>query len=236
MNRETLLMNMYRDMLKALEPEDWWPASTPFEVTVGAILTQNTNWGNVEKAIRNLKQADVLNPRAMAALSEEELAQLIRPSGYFRIKAKRLQALLEFIFSFAGDSPADHALCQLHFLAAKEPEELRPALLAVKGIGPETADAILLYALHKPGFVVDTYTHRILTRHGLIPEEAQYGEIQDFFMDVLCPDVALFSEYHALLVRVAKNWCRKRKPHCASCPLKGYLPPLSPLAPLAPPA
>ncbi|MDY7000156.1 MAG: endonuclease III domain-containing protein [Thermodesulfobacteriota bacterium] len=215
MNRLSLLLNMYGTMLEDLGPSRWWPGETPFEVAVGAILTQNTNWQNVEKAIKNLRQAQVLTAQKLYRLPEENLADLIRPAGYFRIKAGRLKHFLEFLKNECG--------FELSALASQDLETLRPKLLNVKGIGPETADSILLYALNMPSFVVDAYTCRVLHRHSLIPEDAPYEEIRSFFMDVLDPDTDLYNEYHALLVRVGKNWCKTKKPLCGQCPLNTYL-------------
>ena len=215
MQRNTLLLTWYRTMLDALGPSRWWPGETPFEVAVGAILTQNTNWGNVERAIANLRRADALTPEAMAALPAPELAELIRPAGYFRIKADRLRHFLAFLEREAGPDAGS----RLRGLPVQDPQTLREKLLQVKGVGPETADSILLYALGLPTFVVDAYTRRILSRHGLLPEDVPYEELREYFMDVLDPDPALFNEYHALIVRVGKNWCRKREPLCAACPL-----------------
>lgn len=215
MNREKLLLEMYEAMLAALGPSGWWPGRTPFEVAVGAVLTQNTNWKNVEKAIAALDGAGALEPRAMAALAPARLAELIRPSGYFQVKQARLRALLEFLDAECG---YDFAA-----LARRGLDELRPALLAVRGVGPETADSILLYALDQPTFVVDAYTRRILSRHALIPGDVPYEEMREFFMDALTPDTALYNEYHALIVRVGKDWCRKAAPRCEGCPLEPFL-------------
>ena len=195
-------------------------------VAVGAVLTQNTNWGNVEKAVGNLRAVDALTPEGMARLTADELAECIRPSGYYRVKAGRLLNLLAFL--------REECSHDLAALAARDLEELRPLLLAVKGIGPETADSILLYALNKPTFVVDAYTKRILNRHALIvdcvdrlqrsfTQDAGYEEIREFFMDALDPAPGLFNEYHALLVRVAKQFCIKKAPHCDGCPLQPFL-------------
>lgn len=215
MNRRSLLLNMYDAMLGALGPSHWWPGETPFEKAVGAILTQNTNWGNAARAIANLKQAKVLAPAALLAMPDTQLAELIRPAGYFRLKAARLRNFLHFLRSEAGLSmPA---------LAEKGLATLRPKLLEVKGVGPETADSILLYALGLPTFVVDAYTRRILSRHGLIPEDAGYDEMRDLFMDSLDPDPGLFNEFHALLVRVGKDSCRTKAPLCPACPLSPFL-------------
>jgi len=215
MSRETLLLSMYEAMLAQLGPSHWWPAETPFEMAVGAILTQNTNWKNVEKAIDNLRAEDALTPAAMAALPVDELARLIQPSGYFRVKAQRLKDLVAFI--------NEHADGELETLAGRGLDELRPLILSIRGVGPETGDSILLYALNEPSFVVDAYTRRILSRHGLLPEDTHYEEVREFFMDVLDADPALFNEYHALIVRVAKDWCLKKAPRCETCPLKEFL-------------
>jgi len=211
----TLLMHFYETLLASLGPSRWWPGETPFEVCVGAVLTQNTNWSNVQKAIDNLKSRDLLYPEKMASLEEQVLAELIRPSGYFRIKARRLKNLLELLrLECAYD---------LSVLGLRDMQQLRSKLLQVKGIGPETADSILLYALEKPSFVVDTYTRRILNRHFLVHEDIDYHELRDFFMDRLPLDVAIYNEYHALLVRTGKEWCRKNNPRCDECPLGSYL-------------
>ena len=215
MTREALLMAMYQAMLDAKGPSGWWPAQTPFEMIVGAVLTQNTNWGNVEKALDNLRGADALSPGGIEALGGDELADLIRPSGYYRVKAVRLKALVARLREECGHD--------LDELARRPLDDLRPALLEVKGVGPETADSILLYALEKPSFVVDAYTKRILSRHALIAEDAGYDEMREFFMDVLEPDVALFNEYHALIVRVGKAHCAARTPKCDGCPLQPFL-------------
>jgi endonuclease-3 related protein len=215
MQRKSLLMNMYGAMLDALGPSHWWPGETPFEIAVGAILTQNTSWSNVSKAIANLKEAGVMDAAAMYALSLEELAELIRPAGYFRLKSKRLHHFLAFLRSS----------CRFNMdqLRSRDMDQLRQGLLGVHGIGPETADSILLYALKQPTFVVDAYTARICHRHGLLPEDISYEELRAFFMDVLTCDVHLFNEFHALMVRVGTTWCKKRKPLCATCPLSPFL-------------
>lgn len=215
MDREALLLDMHQAMLEALGPSGWWPADGPFEVAVGAVLTQNTAWSNVEKAIANLRDAGALSPRSMDGLTPERLADLIRPSGYYRIKALRLKALLSFLREECGHD--------LEALALRDTRDLREALLAVKGVGPETADSILLYALEKPTFVVDAYTKRILGRHALIAEDAGYEEMREFFMDVLAPDTALYKDFHAQIVRVGKDWCLKKAPRCAGCPLARFL-------------
>ncbi len=216
MTRERLLMTMYHSMLERLGPSHWWPGDSPFEIIVGAILTQNTSWTNVERAIANLKERDALSPHALRSMPEHDLAQCIRPSGYHNIKAKRLHALMHWLRDFCEDDITN--------LATREPEEARTLLLRVSGIGPETADAIALYAAGLPTFVVDAYTHRLCTRHSLLPEDVRYDELRAFFMDVLPPDAPLYNEYHALIVRVGKEWCHKRAPRCEVCPLSPYLP------------
>jgi endonuclease-3 related protein len=196
-------------------PQHWWPGDSPLEIMVGAVLTQNTNWENVEKAIANLKAADLLDLRRLAELPTGMLAELIRPSGYYNLKAVRLHNLLRAI-------TAEHDSLESFFAADRD--ALRETLLAVKGIGPETADSILLYAAGKATFVIDAYTHRLLLRHGIIWEETDYHDMQELFLDNLPEDIALFNEYHALIVRVGKEFCRKTKPRCAECPLGELLP------------
>ncbi|MEK7288734.1 MAG: endonuclease III domain-containing protein [Planctomycetota bacterium] len=208
------LLDMYQKMQDALGPMHWWPGETPFEVIIGAILTQNTNWTNVEKAIKNLKAARKLDPNEIHQLSEAELAQLIRPSGFFNVKAKRVKTFINWLFSrYEGD---------LTYLFDRGLPALREELLSIKGIGPETADSILLYAGNLPTFVVDAYTYRIFSRHGLIPEESSYDEMKDFFEENLPQDVQLYNEYHALLVNIGKRYC-KPKQSCEQCPLKEFL-------------
>jgi endonuclease-3 related protein len=207
------LEKIYRRMLEHFGPQHWWPGDTPFEIMVGAILTQNTNWQNVKKAIANLKEADLLSLPAMAALEKEELAGYIRPAGYYNIKAGRLQNLFTMI--------AEQWDNDLEYLLQQPAVVLREQLLSVKGIGPETADSMVLYASEQPIFVVDAYTHRILSRHEIIPEEYDYFQIQEMFMDNLEENTALFNEYHALLVQVGKHFCKKSKPQCKDCPLSG---------------
>lgn len=216
MDRQDLLLAYYGTMLDALGPSKWWPGQTPIEIALGAILTQNTNWSNVEKAMANLRDRDLLDARALAALPEAELAELIRPSGSYRVKAKRVRNFLAFL--------DDRADLDLERLKAQDTASLREDLLGVSGIGPETADSILLYALDHPSFVVDAYTRRILNRHMLVPEDIGYAELRAFFMDVLPPDTRLFNEFHALVVRTAKTWCAKKRGHCDDCPLAVFLP------------
>lgn len=215
MGKKKILLSMYEAMHEAFGPMHWWPAKSDFEVMVGAILTQNTNWKNVEKAIANLQNAKALTPQAIHDLASGALAELIRPSGYYNVKALRLKNLVAFL--------QKHYSFNLQKMAEEDVEVLRSGLLGVQGIGPETADSILLYALHKPVFVVDAYTFRILNRHGLMHEDATYYDMQHFFMDALEPDVPLFNAFHAFLVRVGSRFCKKREPLCATCPLSPYL-------------
>lgn len=210
------LRNYFEKALQDLGPQKWWPGETPFEVCVGAILTQNTSWTNVEKAIANLKNRGVLSPHGMYALPPEDLAALIKPAGYFNLKTKRLRNFLKFLIEeYDGD---------LERMKGEGASSLREKLLSVRGIGPETADSILLYALEKPVFVVDAYTRRIFLRHGAISEEADYHEIQDHMTRHLDTDAATFNEFHALIVNVGKNWCKSRGPDCEHCPWKPFLP------------
>ena len=207
------LLDIYRILFDHYGPREWWPAETPFEVVVGAILTQNTAWRNVEMAITNLKQFGPLAPEALFRLPEETLAEAIRPSGYYRQKGKRLRNFLAML--------SDQFDCRLEALFDLPTETLREELLALSGIGPETADSILLYAAGRPVFVIDTYTIRILSRHELLPEETSYAEAQQWVTDHLQEDVQLFNEFHALLVNVGKDFCRPR-PKCSGCPLEGF--------------
>ena len=214
---------VYRRLFDAFGPQHWWPGQSPFEVMVGAVLTQNTSWQNVERAIRNLRDADLLEPHALYDVPAEELEELIRPAGYFRVKARRLHSLLEFLVE-RFDASLD-AMFRL------ELGELRRQLLDVHGIGPETADSILLYAGGLPSFVVDAYTHRVFARHGWIGFDADYHQIQDFLQSELPQEVQLYNECHALLVRLGKDYCRKAKPKCVECPLREMLPSGEPLEP-----
>jgi endonuclease-3 related protein len=208
------LLSIYEILNAHFGDLHWWPADDPFEVMVGAILTQNTAWTNVEKAIAALKERRLLSPGALSRLGEETLAGIIRPSGYYHIKAKRLKAFVRFFLDeYEGSVEA---------MSAGELPLLREKLLLVPGIGPETADSILLFACQKPLFVSDAYTRRILRRHRLIPEDADYDQIQNLFMANLPPDVSLFNQFHALIVQTGKIFCRKT-PQCDPCPL-GILP------------
>lgn len=207
----------YRALHARHGPQHWWPGDTPFEVMVGAVLTQNTAWSNVEKAIANLKAARALRCGAMLKLGDAELAELIRPAGYFNVKAKRLKHLCAFL-------RAEGAMGRPERLRERAPlPELRRRLLAVHGIGEETADSILLYALGLPSFVVDAYTRRIFGRLGLLRGGESYGEVQAEFEAALPRDVALYNEYHALIVQLGKSVCRPR-PRCGECPLGAVCP------------
>ncbi len=207
---EALVRDVYERLAERYGPRGWWPADGPFEVIVGAILTQRTAWTNVEKALANLKRADALSPAAMRALSVAELAELIRPSGFYRSKARKLRAFLEMLDAgFEGD---------LERLLATPREELRRALLATYGIGAETADAILVYAARQPFFVVDAYSRRTFSRLGVLPGRDTYDAWQRLFESSLPPDVALYGEYHALIVEHAKDVCRA-EPLCDRCAL-----------------
>ena len=212
MTNSAILKKIYDRLYSTYGPCNWWPGDSPFEVIIGAILTQNTNWTNVEKAIRNLKDANVFTPDKFFKIEITKLAELIKPAGYFNVKAKRIKKFINWLFeNYDGD---------LTQMFAQSLGTLREELLSVNGIGPETADSILLYAGNKPTFVVDTYTYRILSRHDLIPEDSTYDDIKDFLEDNMPEDVKLYNEYHALLVQIGKEFCKpKRK--CENCPLNG---------------
>jgi endonuclease-3 related protein len=213
-DKKKILLDLYNRLYKALGPRHWWPGDSGFEVAVGAILTQNTAWRNVTKAIRNLKNKGLLSPEALYHIPVEGLASEIRSAGYYNIKALRLKHFVQFLFRESAGN--------LDRLFAEDVDTLRSKLLSINGIGPETADSILLYAGNKATFVVDSYTKRILFRHSLIPEGASYDEVRDFFMDCLEPDAAMFNEYHALLVHLGHTFCAKRSPKCSGCPAKGW--------------
>lgn len=213
---------IYRRLLSAYGPQHWWPGDTPLEMIVGAVLTQNTNWSNVAKAIDNLREEGALNAAALHSLPHEELADLIRPAGYYRLKAARLKNFLALLFERFDGS--------LDEMFALPLDELRELLLGVNGIGPETADSILLYAGGLPTFVVDTYTHRVFKRHGWIEDEADYHALQEHLTAGLERSAPLFNEYHALLVKVGKEHCGT-KPKCQGCPLEALLPASGPHMP-----
>lgn len=210
---------LFEALFRRWGPQYWWPARTPFEVIVGAILTQNTAWTNVERAIARLRAARRLSPRALRAAPPAELAELIRPAGYFNVKERRLRAFLDRLFAdFDG---------RLDRLFALETPRLRETLLSIPGIGPETADSILLYAAGRPVFVVDAYTRRALVRHGWAAPRAPYDELARFFTDRMPRDTQRYNEYHALIVRLGKEQCRTR-PRCEDCPWRFALPPGGP--------
>lgn len=211
-NRDRI-MAIYERLLDHFGPQHWWPGETPCEVMVGAVLTQNTNWSNVSRAIDNLKRENLLTCKALLDLDRTSLAELIRPAGYYNIKADRLGNLLIML--------RDRYDADLDFFLSQPRETMRQRLLEVKGIGPETADSIVLYAAGLPIFVVDAYTHRIFSRHGMVPEETSYEEMQEIFTDALPEDAALFNEYHALIVKTGKEYCRKKNPRCNDCPIQG---------------
>ena len=202
------LLQVYNRMLAGHGPQHWWPGDTRFEVMVGAILTQATAWSNVRRAISNLISADALSPQALRHLEERELARLIYPSGYFNSKARKLKALVEYLGHRYGDD--------LDAMSHQNTGVLRSELLSVYGIGEETADDILLYAMNKPVFVVDAYTRRIFYRLGLAPDRGPYSSYSSLFTDHLPTDGRLFAEYHALIVRHGKEVCKKR-PLCQGC-------------------
>ena len=204
------LTELYNELYSFYGPQHWWPGDTQIEIAVGAILTQNTAWSNVEKAICNLKKHNMLNAELIYELPVDRLAALIRSSGYYNIKAKRIKAFIEFLFGKYDGS--------MMSMKEQQTEMLRMELLAINGIGQETADSILLYALNKPVFVVDAYTKRILSRHGIMDLNDPYKEYQKRFHHDLATDVTVFNEYHALLVRVGKEYCGAR-PLCKGCPL-----------------
>jgi len=205
------LQNIYHQLMDAYGPQHWWPAQEPFEVMVGAILTQSAAWLNVEKAIANLKAAKALSPQALRRCSLPEIATLIHPCGYYNAKARKLKSLAHWLGEYCDDN--------LGRLFADSAEQLRQQLLSIWGIGQETADSIILYAANKPVFVIDAYTRRIINRIGLAPDSNSYTAYQSLFMDNLPADAGLFNEYHALLVYLGKNVCRSR-PLCWQCCLR----------------
>ncbi|MEA3305348.1 MAG: endonuclease III domain-containing protein [Candidatus Omnitrophota bacterium] len=205
------LIGVYNALYGHFGPQYWWPARTKFEIITGAILTQNTAWPNVEKAIKNLAGQKLLNPVAIKNIKKKKLAILIKPSGYYNIKAGRLKNFVNFLFKKYNGS--------IKKMFRENTESLRKELLDVKGLGRETADSILLYAGKKPIFVIDAYTRRILSRHHIIHDSSDYDSVQRLFMDNLPLQEPLFGEYHALLVKLAKDIC-KSKPECLACPVR----------------
>ncbi len=212
MTNSERIRKFYQSLHKKFGPQGWWPGESALECILGAVLTQNTSWKNVEKAIDSLKRENLISVEDLSLIHTNELAELIRPSGYYNQKAIKIKNFISFLVDeFSGS---------LDNMFATERLQLRKKLLSIKGIGPETADSIMLYAGGIPVFVVDAYTWRVLYRHGLAPEVTSYGEMQEIFTDSLPEDAGVFSEYHALLVRLAKEHCRKREPLCAGCPLE----------------
>jgi endonuclease III related protein len=206
------LLEVFHTLLAHFGPQHWWPADSALEVVVGAILTQNTNWNNVEQALGNLKQADALSIERLAKLDVAELQELIRPAGFFRQKAACLKRFIRHLeLQYHGD---------LTLLRTRELKQLRAELLALNGIGPETADSILLYAAARPSFVIDAYTRRLLQRLGLCDGTPSYEVLRSGMMQALPQDTELFNEYHALIVRICKDYCVKRQPRCTCCPLQ----------------
>jgi endonuclease III related protein len=209
------LRDYFDALLAHYGPPKGWPGGSPFEIMVGAILAQNTAWKNVEKAIRNLKTYDLLDARKIHELDQDTLALAIKPAGTYNLKAARLKGFVAwFLERFEGD---------VERMKKASPDRLREELLEVRGVGPETADAILLYALDMPVFVVDAYTHRVLTRHELAMEEATYEDLKEYFERSLPRNAKLFNDFHALIVSVGKDFCRP-KARCEECPLKPFLP------------
>ncbi len=211
---EKKLLAFYAALYKGFGPQEWWPARTRFEMIVGAILTQNTSWANVEKAIRALKAERRLTPERMRSLGTKGLSRLIRPAGYFNVKAGRLKDFLSHLFKRHDGS--------ISGFLNQDPVALREELLGIRGIGPETADSILLYAARAPEFVVDAYTRRIFARHGLVDARATYDELKALFMENLTPDAGLYNEYHALIVKAGKDFCKTKEPRCGPCPLNDF--------------
>jgi len=215
------LSSYFEALFAAHGPQHWWPGRTRFEIIVGAILTQNTSWTNVERAILNLRTARLLTPDAIRRVHSAKLAQLLRPSGSFRQKTKTLKTFINFLFDLYGGS--------LTRMFATATPALREQLLDLRGIGPETADSILLYAGKHPVFVVDAYTRRVLERHGHADPKLSYDEIRNLFESSLPANYQLFNEFHALIVHTGKHHCHKQSPSCSSCPLSQFLPLDSPL-------
>ncbi len=209
--KKYIFLRIYKTLFKYYGPQHWWPGEIPFEIMIGAILTQNTSWRNVELAINNLKERGLLTPQGINKMSIQRFRKLIRPAGFFNIKAERIRTFVRyFLKEYKGN---------IRKMQKEETSFLREKILAIKGIGPETCDSILLYALEKPVFVVDAYTRRVFSRHNIISGEATYSEIQLVFENNLKRDASLFNEYHALIVRLAKDKCKAKEYDCESCPL-----------------
>lgn len=211
-----ILLAFYAGLFESFGPQRWWPARTRWEVIWGAILVQNTSWRNAAAALRNLRNAGLLTWRRMREVSLSELEPLIRPAGFYRQKAKTLRCFADWILQAYGGS--------LNTLFAQDAAQVRARLLAVRGIGPETADAILLYAGRQPSFVADAYTRRVLSRHNLFHASTDYAAARAFLHQNLPPDQSLFNEFHALLVEAAKRYCHRNVANCDACPLQRFLP------------
>ena len=212
------LSRYYQRLFEELGPQGWWPAETRLEIILGAILTQNTTWNNAALAIAKLRDARLLELRRLRGEPEARLQALIRPAGFFRQKTRAIRAFIDWLDTNYGGS--------LRRMFARPAGELRSELLGVNGLGPETVDAILLYAGRKPLFVADAYSRRILERHGLLASGSTYAEAQEFIHHSLAPDPLVYNEFHALLVEVGKRHCRKGTPRCGQCPLESFLPEL----------
>ena len=210
--KHKVLETIYASLYTAFGQQHWWPGDTPLEIAVGAILTQNTNWRNVEKAIQNLKRGKMLSAQALHAIDPKSLAALIRPAGYYNIKTRRLKNFIGFLMADYRGS--------MKQMAREDLQVIRNKLLSVNGIGQETADSIILYALERPVFVIDAYTKRIFSRHDILNHDLPYEAFQLLFHTGIRNEVQLFNEYHALLVRLAKEFCRTT-PCCSGCPLEG---------------
>jgi len=207
------LMEMYEAMLKRFGHQGWWPGDGPLEICMGAILTQNTNWTNVEKALDNLRDAQAMRISAVAQMDHDTLAELIRPAGYFNVKAKRLKNFIAHVYESYGDD--------IEAFLDRSVSTLQYELLSVNGIGRETADSIILYAARKPTFVIDRYTCRMMVRHSLTCPEDDYQQVKDLFESSLPEDLELWKDYHAQIVAVGKQYCRP-KAKCAGCPLEPF--------------
>ncbi|MDD3374556.1 MAG: endonuclease III domain-containing protein [Candidatus Omnitrophica bacterium] len=209
------IRKIYQKLFSIFGPQKWWPAKTRLEVIIGAILVQNTNWSNAEKAIDNLRKRQLLSVEKLKSISVQKLALVIKPAGYFRVKAKRLKNFIYFLFKEFDGS--------LNKMAKEKSQLLRQRLLSVNGIGPETADSIILYAFNKPVFVVDAYTKRIFSRHQFVKSTVDYQTLQNLFLESLAVNTTMFNEYHALIVYLGKTFCKPKKPLCSLCPLRDFL-------------
>lgn len=215
-NTGSSLLSIHHCLLDCFGPMNWWPGDSALEIMVGAILTQNTNWNNVTKAIKRLKSKDLLNVKSLINIDEQYLGQLIKSCGYYNLKAKRLKNFISFFYQ------KYHGSIDLLFNNNNDLFSLRGELLSVNGIGPETADSILLYAGEKPIFVVDAYTRRIFQRHKYISSEDNYEQIQQYFMKNLPMDYKLYNEFHAQIVMLGKKYCKRNNPNCQDCPLSDF--------------